>query len=255
MKNTFTRHKVTIVIIAVILVLSVLASLYFLAWRPKDSDYQSALSSVKNIITAQSNIQTELDIAKYPGNLKSKNLTDLKSYLNDYTTAANELAKSTIITSDSAVKNTYQASIGNLDTYKQSVTDISTSLEQYMTTLYSCSGLYLKLDSLQTTAAFNSAARDCLDSVNNLDPPSKAFNDQFFTDYRTNVKSLVTAYGQKIAASTSKPAQASAQSSIDAATKALAVEKPAIDYKLVNLSKDLYSLYTTISTQQSKAFR
>lgn len=191
-----TRQQITTLIAGLVLITAtILAICYFSVWRPTDSDYTAATTQLNTI---------RADVTEAGGILggitKSTDIDDSVVSEIDKVTVRLQKTLDMLTANKAARQESDYAGVRDATAkYKDSLHDVSVSLQKYLTLIDQCTILVQKINTISTTAAFKQLSQDCSNAISSAkQAPSKNFRDQYLSTYTKNAESLLQGYGNLV---------------------------------------------------------
>lgn len=244
-----------IILSAIIILIVTSISVYFFAWRPSDSDYQSAVGLATYAEKTHRVLTVELSTIQYPGLIDASTPLKLQVLASAYKNAVDALNRNNAINRDFAVRAMYDHSKSTLAEHSQSMIRLANSIKLYTTVLDKCTQF---TDSIaaKKTDIYAKLLEDCQSAINDgYSSGNKEFNDAFFTEYLNQTKKYIDALDKIMKASNDKDFNQAKQVA-DTAYKALyKLGEVKFDFKSPNVIAITKDLNATLSSQKNAFLR
>lgn len=258
MIKSLSRKKVGVVLVSTAAVLVVSLLVYSVAWRPSDSDLQTAISDIS---TMQASTATGLPAAiksvSTPIGINLAVTENFKKTVNAYTDALSLFEKSPALQRSVSMPSAYAPYKSALSEYGQALETLSKSVDTYGQILAACDSMVASFSHISSSGDFDRISSQCSKTLaDTSSSPDTAFNKQFLDSYRQKAQQLVAAYKQYYLALDTKDTNKISSANTAATTAKHQLLEPlyvTIDYPITPPSADIYTKLITVLDKEKTA--
>lgn len=248
-----TKSKKIILALIVILIIGIV-SLYFLVWRPSNSDYSSASETAAYVEKTYKAVVVETSSLMYPYQISAATPLRLQVLAKSYSAAVATLNESAAINRDMVVKSNYESLRQQLLDHSTSITNLTNAIELYIAVTESCTTFTNSLS--VKDADYTEPLSQCRSAI---DKASKAeheqFNKQFLTKYLEYTTKYIDALEDLMESSNDGDFDAAGQRADAAYDELSKLSDTELKFESPNIITAIKDLSTVLNTQKSAFLR